>query len=457
MNIKTFSIGGIHPDENKLTHEAKTQVAALPKQAIFPLSQHIGAPAKPVVQKGDKVKVGTLIAEAGGFVSAPIFSSVSGSVLKIDTAIDATGYRKPVIIIKVEGDEWEETIDRSDKLETVEAHPELTPEEIVTRIKDAGVVGMGGACFPTFIKLTPPPTAKAECVIINAVECEPYITADYRLMMEHADEILIGLELLMKAAKVTKGYIGIETNKPAAIELLTQKCEEKFNIQSSIFNVEVVPLQQRYPQGGEKQLVDAVIRRQVPAPPAIPVNVGAIVQNVGTAFAVYEAVMKHKPLFERYTTVTGKKLANPGNFLVRMGTPMQDLIDACGGMPEGDNKLLAGGPMMGKALTSTEVPICKGTNSVTIISGEEARRREPQPCIRCAKCVLVCPMGLEPYLLAKLSEVKNWERCEREDIVNCIECGSCQYTCPAHRPLLDDIRQGKSTVMGIIRSRNAKK
>ena len=410
------------------------------KQAIFPLSQHIGAPAKPVVQKGDRVKVGTMIAEAGGFVSAPIFSSVSGTVAKIDTAIDATGYRKPAIYITVNGDDWENNIDRSDKLETVEAHPELTPEEIVNRIKNAGVVGMGGACFPTFIKLTPPPTAKAECVIINAVECEPYITADYRLMMEHADEILVGLELLMKGAKVTTGYIGIETNKMPAIELLTKKCAEKFG--GSAYNVEVVPLMQRYPQGGEKQLVDAVIRRQVPAPPAIPVNVGAIVQNVGTAFAVYEAVMKNKPLFERYTTVTGKKLQNPGNFLVRMGTPM---------------KLLAGGPMMGKALTSTEVPICKGTNSVTIISDEEARRKEPQACIRCAKCVGVCPMGLEPYLLAKLSDVKNWERAEREDIVSCIECGSCQFTCPAHRPLLDNIRQGKTTVMGIIRARAAKK
>ena len=455
MNARTFSIGGIHPEENKLTHEVATKVAALPKQAIFPLSQHIGAPAKPVVKKGDRVKVGTMIAEAGGFVSAPIFSSVSGTVAKIDTAIDATGYRKPAIYITVNGDEWEEKIDRSDKLETVEAHPELTPEEIVNRIKEAGVVGMGGACFPTFIKLTPPPTAKAECVIINAVECEPYITADFRLMMEHADEILIGLELLMVGAKVTTGYIGIETNKPAAIELLTQKCTEKFG--GSKYSVEVVPLKQRYPQGGEKQLVDAVIHRQVPAPPAIPVNVGAIVQNVGTAFAVYEAVMKRKPLFERYTTVTGKRLANPGNFLVRMGTPMQDLIDACGGMPEGDNKLLAGGPMMGKALTSTEVPICKGTNSVTIISDDEARRKEPQPCIRCAKCVSACPMGLEPYLLAKLSEVKNWERAEREDIASCIECGSCQFTCPAHRPLLDNIRQGKSTVMGIIRARAAKK
>ena len=454
MKSRTFRIGGVHPEENKLTHEVMTKVAPLPKKAIFPLSQHIGAPARPVVAKGDKVKVGTLIAEAGGFVSAPIYSSVSGTVFKVDTAIDATGYRKPVIIINVEGDEWEEGIDRSDKLELLADHPELTPEEIINRVKEAGVTGMGGAGFPTFIKLSPPPTAKAECVIINAVECEPYITADYRLMMEKADEILVGLELLMVAAKVTTGYIGIETNKPAAIELLTQKCAEKFN--GSKYNVEVVPLQQRYPQGGEKQLVDAVIRRQVPAPPAIPVNVGAIVQNVGTAFAVYEAVMKRKPLFERYTTVTGKKLQNPGNFLVRMGTPMQDLIDLCGGMPEGENKLLAGGPMMGKALTSTEVPICKGTNSVTVLSDEDARRKEAMPCIRCAKCVSACPMGLEPYLLATLSSLKNWERLEDEDITSCIECGSCQFTCPAHRPLLDNIRLGKSTVMGIIRSRAAK-
>lgn len=450
MKLKTFRIGGVHPEENKLTHEVATVVAELPKQAVFPLSQHIGAPAKPVVAKGDKVKVGTMIAEAGGFVSAPIFSSVSGTVFKIDDAIDATGYRKPSIIIKVEGDEWEPTIDRSDKLECMEDHPELTPEEIVERIKKAGVTGMGGAGFPTFIKLCPPPTAKAECVIINAVECEPYITADYRLMMEHADEILVGLDLLMKAVKVDKGYIGIEDNKPAAIALFEEKTANKPN-------VEIVPLAKKYPQGGEKQLVDAVIRRQVPAPPAIPVNVGAVVQNVGTAFAVYQAVMKNKPLFERYTTVTGKALAHPGNFLVRMGTPMSQLIDACGGLPEGDNKILAGGPMMGKALTSTEVPICKGTNSVTILTDADAHRKEAQPCIRCAKCVSACPMGLEPYLLATCSSKHMWERVEAEDITSCIECGSCQFTCPAHRPLLDNIRLGKTTVMGIIRSRNAKK
>ena len=247
MKLKTFSMGGVHPEENKITAEVATVVAPLPQQAIFPLSQHIGAPAKPVVNRGDKVKVGTLIAEANGFVSAPIYSSVSGTVLKVDTAIDATGYRKPAIYINVEGDEWEESIDRSETLETLDKHPELTPEEIVNRIKVAGVTGMGGAGFPTFIKLCPPPTAKAECVILNGVECEPYITSDYRLMMEHADEILVGLDLLMKGAKVERGYIGIEDNKPEAIKLFEQKTANDPRI-------EIVALAKKYPQGGEMLL-----------------------------------------------------------------------------------------------------------------------------------------------------------------------------------------------------------
>mgnify|MGYP002734313964 CR=1 FL=1 len=449
MKLFTFRIGGVHPEENKLTADIATVQAELPKVAVFPTSQHIGAPAKPVVQRGDKVKVGTLIAEAGGFVSAPIYSSVSGTVAKVDTLIDASGYRKPAIYINVEGDEWEESIDRSDKLETLKDHPELTPEEIINRVKEAGVTGMGGAGFPTFIKLTPPPTAKAECVILNGVECEPYITSDYRLMMEHADEILVGLDLLMKAAKVDRGHIGIEENKPEAIKLLTEKAADDPR-------VTIVPLAQKYPQGGEKQLVDAVIRRQVPAPPAIPVNVGAIVQNVGTAFAVYQAVMKHKPLFERYTTVTGKLVKNPGNFLVRMGTPFQQLIDACGGLPECDNKVLAGGPMMGKSVLTLDVPVCKGTNSITVLSGDDAHRKPAEPCIRCGKCVDACPMGLEPYLLATLSTVKDYERLEREDVTSCISCGSCQFTCPAHRPILDNILQGKGAVMGIIKARAKK-
>lgn len=450
LKVKTFRIGGVHPDENKLSNDAVTQPAPLPKQAIFPMSQHIGAPAKPIVAKGDKVKVGTMIAEANGFVSAPIYSSVSGTVFKVDNAIDASGYLKPAIIINVEGDDWEESIDRSDKLEKLEDHPELTPEEIVNRIKVAGVVGMGGACFPTFIKLCPPPTAKAECVIINGVECEPYITSDYRLMMEKSDQLIEGLKILMKGAKVDKGYIGIEDNKPAAIELLAEKV-------ANLPGIEVVPLAKKYPQGGEKQLVDAVIGRQVPAPPAIPVNVGAIVQNAGTAVAVYEAVMKNKPLFERYTTVTGKSLAKPSNFLVRMGTTFGELIDLCGGMPEGDNKVLAGGPMMGKAVNSLQVPVGKGQNSITILTDEDAHRKTPQPCIRCAKCVSACPMGLEPFLLATGSALKKWDMLEQEMITSCIECGSCQFTCPAHRPMLDNIRLGKQTVMGIIRGRAAKK
>ena len=448
MKIRTFRIGGIHPEENKLSNDAVTQQAPLPKVAIFPMSQHIGAPAKPVVKKGDKVKVGTLIAEAGGFVSANIYSSVSGTVLKVENAINASGYQQPAITITVEGDEWEDSIDRSDKLETLESHPEFTPEEIVNKIKKAGVVGMGGACFPTHIKLCPPPDAKAECVIINGVECEPYITSDYRLMIERSDELIEGVKILMAGAKVDKGYIGIENNKPTAIELLIRKLKEK-----NITNIEVVPLAKKYPQGGEKQLVDAVIGRQVPAPPAIPVNVGAIVQNAGTAVAVYEAVMKHKPLFERYTTVTGKKLKKPSNFLVRMGTTFGELIDLCGGLPEGDNKVLAGGPMMGKAVNSLDVPVGKGQNSITILTDEDAHRKAAQPCIRCAKCVSVCPMGLEPYLLAKGSELKKWELLENDMVTSCIECGSCQFTCPAHRPLLDNIRFGKQTVMGIIKSR----
>lgn len=446
MKIRTFSRGGVHPDECKLTAELATVVADLPNQAVFPLSQHIGAPAKPLVKKGDKVKVGTMIAEAGGYVSAPVYSSVSGTVWKVDSAIDATGYQKPAIIINVEGDEWEESIDRTDTLETVGAYPELTPEEIVARVQRAGVTGMGGAGFPTHVKLCPPPTAKAECVILNGVECEPYITSDYRLMMEHAAEIVEGLRLLMKAAKVDKGYIGIEDNKPQAIALLSE-------LTMADDHIEVVALAKKYPQGGEKQLVDAVIRRQVPAPPAIPVHVGAIVQNVGTAYAVYQAVMKNKPLFERYTTVTGKQIAHPGNFLVRMGTPFGQLIEKCGGLPEGSHKVLAGGPMMGKTVVSLDVPVCKGTNSITVLSGDDARRKAVQPCIRCGKCVDACPMGLEPYLLATLSANGLYERAEQECIVSCISCGSCQFTCPSHRPILDNILLGKAKVMEIIKSR----
>lgn len=448
--MKTFRIGGVHPAENKLSAAEPIKVAELPQIAVFPMGQHIGAPAKPIVKKGDKVKVGQMIAEATGFVSAPIFSSVSGTVQKVDTIVDASGYAKPAVYITVEGDEWAEGIDRSDVLVTLKDKPELTGKDIIEKIQNAGIVGMGGACFPCHVKLMPPPGSKPEWVIINAVECEPYLTADHRLMLEKADQILVGVSLLMKAANVNKGYIGIESNKPDAIKLMSDKAV-------SYGNIEVVPLKVKYPQGGEKQLIDAVVGRQVPAPPALPVGVGAIIQNVGTAYAVYEAVMKNKPLFERIVTVTGKSLKQPSNFLVRMGTPMSQLIDACGGLPEDTGKVIGGGPMMGKALMNIEIPICKGSSGVLIMNDKEASRNEPQPCIRCAKCVGACPMGLEPYLLSRCSSLGMWEKVEHEDIVSCIECGSCQFTCPSNRPLLDYIRLGKSTVMGIIRERNTKK
>ncbi len=448
--MKTFHIGGVHPAENKLSAGSPIREAALPKQAVFSMFQHIGAPAKPVVQKGDMVKVGTLLAEAGGFVSAPIYSSVSGKVNKIDAVLDASGTRRMAIIVDVEGDEWEESIDRSKDLVRLSDRPELDAKTIVEKIKNAGIVGLGGATFPCHVKLTPPPGCKAECVIINAVECEPYLTADHRLMLEHPDEILVGVDLIMKAVNVTKGYVGIENNKPDAIKLMTEKAKQYPNI-------EIVPLKVKYPQGGEKQLIDAVIGRQVPAPPAIPINVGAVVQNVGTAYAIYEAVMKNKPLIDRIITVTGKSVKNPSNLLARLGTPFQQLIDECGGLPEDTGKIIGGGPMMGKALLSLDVPMTKGSSGLLLMNEKEARRSEPQPCIRCAKCVSACPMGLEPFLLSKVAAMEEWEMAEKNDIVSCIECGSCQFTCPSKRPLLDMIRVGKTTVMGIIKSRAAAK
>lgn len=448
--MKTFKIGGVHPAENKLSAASPIREAALPKQAVFSMFQHIGAPAKPIVKKGDVVKVGTMIAEAGGFVSAPVHSSVSGTVSKVDVVIDASGTRRQAIFVDVNGDEWEDAIDRTPELVRLSDRPELDAATIINKVKEAGIVGLGGATFPCHVKLSPPPGSKAECVIINAVECEPYLTADHRLMLEHPEEILVGVSLIMKAVSVEKGYIGIENNKPDAIRLMTEKAQ-------AYPNIEIVPLKVKYPQGGEKQLIDAVIGRQVPAPPAIPISVGAVVQNVGTAFAIYQAVMKNKPLVDRIITVTGKSVSNPSNLLARLGTPFQQLIDECGGLPEDSGKIIGGGPMMGKALLNLDVPMTKGSSGLLIMRNDEAKRAEPDPCIRCVKCVSACPMGLEPYLLATLSDKQEWEMAEGNDIVSCIECGSCQFTCPSHRPLLDNIRVGKTTVMGIIRSRAAKK
>ena len=440
--MRTFRIGGIHPPENKLSAGKKITALAAPKQVIIPLSQHIGAPAQAVVKKGDMVKVGTLLAKAGGFVSANIHSSVSGKVNKIDNAIDASGYQRPAVFIDVEGDEWEETIDRS---EALVKECNLSAKEIIDKIAAAGVVGMGGATFPTQVKLMPPPGSKAEIVIVNAVECEPYLTADHSLMLAKGEQILVGVTILMKAVGVNRAVIGIENNKPDAIAHM-----QKLAVQYP--GVEIMPLKVKYPQGGEKQLIDAVIGKQVKSG-ALPISAGAIVQNVGTVYAVYEAVQKNKPLFERVVTVTGKAVKEPSNFLVRMGTPISVLIEAAGGMPENTGKIIGGGPMMGKALISAEVPVCKGSSGILLMTKEESVRKPMHDCIRCAKCVSACPMGLNPAFLMKATVYQNWEMAEKENIQDCIECGSCSYTCPAYRPLLDNIRVGKAKVMGIIRAR----
>ena len=441
--LRTFSLGGIHPKENKLSAGVKIVPAPLPKEVIIPLGMHIGAPATACVAKGDEVKVGTLIAKNSGFVSANIYSSVAGKVTKIDSVFDASGYKKPAIIISVaDEDVWEESIDRS--LELVR-ECSLDAKAIIDKINEAGIVGLGGATFPTHVKLSPPPGSKAEVLIINAVECEPYLTSDHQLMLEHGEEILVGCTILMKALSVDKCIIGVENNKPDAIKHLSGLCAQYKGI-------EVMPLKVQYPQGGEKQLIDAVLSKQVKSG-ALPISTGAVVQNVGTIYAVYEAIQKNKPLIERVVTVTGKSLDKPANYLARIGTPLKTLIEASGGIPENTGKIIGGGPMMGKALLSADLPVTKGTSGILLISQEESVRKPMRACIRCAKCVNVCPMGLNPTFLMVDTQQQDWERAERGHIVDCIECGSCSFTCPSNRPLLDFIRMGKQQVMGIIRNR----
>ncbi len=441
--LRTFSLGGIHPKENKLSAGIKIVPAPLPKEVIIPLGMHIGAPATACVAKGDEVKVGTLIAKSSGFVSANIYSSVAGKVTKIDSVFDASGYKKPAIIISVaEEDVWEESIDRSPELVR---ECSLDAKAIIDKINEAGIVGLGGATFPTHVKLSPPPGSKAEVLIINAVECEPYLTSDHQLMLEHGEEILVGCTILMKALSVDKCIIGVENNKPDAIKHLSELCAQYKGI-------EVMPLKVQYPQGGEKQLIDAVLSKQVKSG-ALPISTGAVVQNVGTIYAVYEAIQKNKPLLERVVTVTGKSLDKPANYLARIGTPLKTLIEASGGIPENTGKIIGGGPMMGKALLSADLPVTKGTSGILLISQEESVRKPMRACIRCAKCVNVCPMGLNPTFLMVDTQQQDWERAERGHIVDCIECGSCSFTCPSNRPLLDFIRMGKQQVMGIIRNR----
>lgn len=440
--LKTFRLGGIHPKERKISARKAIQPIAVPKQVVIPMSQHIGAPCQPIVKKGDKLKVGTQIGKSVGYVSANIHSSVSGTVLKIDKALDSSGYKRDAVFINCEGDEWEETIDRS---ETIIRECNLSSKEILSKIEKAGIVGMGGATFPSHVKLTPPPGTKPEILIINGVECEPYLTSDHALMIEKCEEILVGTTIVMKALNVSKAIIGIENNKKDAISQFKKFYKEYPNI-------EIQELKVQYPQGGEKQLIDAVLNRQVPSG-ALPISVGAVVQNVGTVFAIYEAVQKNKPLIERVVTITGDHVSKPSNFLSRIGIPLNNLIEEAGGLPNETGKIVSGGPMMGKALASIDIPITKGTSGVLIIPTLAAKRKEMRDCIKCTKCITVCPMGLNPTLLMNLTEYEVWDKAELNHITDCIECGSCSFTCPSHRPLLDYIKLGKGKVNTIIRTR----
>jgi electron transport complex protein RnfC len=443
MSLKTFSRGGVHPHEHKLSSGKAIVELPPPEVAVIPVSQHLGAPAKVIVERGQQVKVGQLIAQAEGFVSTNIHSSVSGKVLKVDKFMDSSGYRKMAVQIQVEGDRWIETIDRSDDLVR---NSVLPAEDIRKKMLEAGIVGLGGATFPSHVKLMVPKGKTAEYLIINGVECEPYLTADHALMMEHTEEVFSGIQLLMKGLGVQKAIIGIENNKPDAIEKMKQMAQGS--------RVTVQGLKVKYPQGGEKQLVQALLKREVPSG-GLPIDVGVVVFNVGTAMAAYEAVMKNRPLIDRVVTVTGKSLEKPSNFRVRIGTPVSTLIEKAGGLPDDTAKIINGGPMMGKALSTIDIPIVKGSSGILLISNSEARRKEVKPCIRCTKCVTVCPMGLEPYLLMTLSEKSLFERMEPEKVMDCIECGSCSFTCPSSRPLLDYIRLGKAEVGKIMRARKA--
>jgi electron transport complex protein RnfC len=440
--LKTFQKGGIHPPDNKLTAHQPIQQLPVPPLVAILLSQHMGNPAKALVAKGDEVSTGQLIARGEGFLSGNIHASVSGKVAKIDEVQDISGYKRQAIFIDTSGDKWEESV----KVDgTLDKEIRLDGAGIINKINEAGIVGLGGATFPTHVKLTIPRGKKATCLIINGVECEPYLTSDHALMLEKGEEIMVGIQLLMKALNVNRACIGIENNKPDAIQHMQR-------LASDYQGITVNALKVKYPQGGEKQLIKAITGREVPSG-GLPVDVGVVVFNVATVFAVYEAVQKNKPLIERIVTVTGKNVRQPSNFRVRIGTPIYALIEAAGGLPENTGKVIVGGPMMGKALGDTQVPVSKGTSGILIVPEEESSRLHIAPCIRCARCVSVCPMGLEPYLLMPLSQQNNFDRLEAEHVMDCVECGSCSYICPASRPLLDFIRLGKSNVGKIIRTR----
>ncbi len=436
----TFS-GGYHPPDGK-SYSEKMPIEKMPspKIAAIHLHQHIGAPSKAIVNIGDEVKVGQPISEAGGFVSAPVHASVSGKVKAIAKIADAAGNKTDAVIIESDGrDELFPGVgEKSD-------YSQFTADEIKKKIAASGITGMGGARFPTHVKLSPPAEKKINHIILNGVECEPYLTADDRLMQESPDTIIEGLKLMMKVTGAEKGIIGIEKNKPESIRIMKEKT-------ASMHDIKVIDLEVKYPQGGEKQLISAAIGKEVPSG-GLPMDVGVVVSNVGTANAVYEAVALNKPYYERVVSVTGESITNPKNLLVRIGTPTSELIEYCGGVKEDVYKVVNGGPMMGAAMYSMEAPVHKGTSGILCLSKENAAVYEEQPCISCGKCVSVCPLRLVPTEIQMNVQFKKYEEAEKLGILDCMLCGTCAYVCPAKRNLVHYFNIGKAKIAEMKRKK----
>ena len=433
MGTATFK-GGIHPsDKKELAAYAPITDAKIPKIVIIPLSQHIGAPCNAVVTIGQEVKKGQVVGEPSAFVSSPVHSSVSGKVVAIGEFPNAMGRMVNSVVIENDGkEEWTALKDNPNYMS-------LSPEELREKVKAAGIVGMGGAAFPTSVKLSPPKEKKIDAVLINGAECEPYLTADYRLMIEKPKEVVEGLKVLMKILGVQKGYIGIEDNKPEAIAKMQEAAAGDASI--SVITCEV-----KYPQGAEKMLIKSVLGREVP-PRALPMDVGVVVQNVGTALAIFEAARYGKPLIERVVTVTGEGISQPKNLMVRIGTKVGDLIDECGGFSKGVGKVISGGPMMGFALSSLDIAVTKGTSGILVMPEEIVAHAEDfGPCIRCSRCIDICPMGLMPSMLSVLSEKGFYEEAKEYNLFDCFECGSCAFVCPSKRPIVQLVRLAKSMV-----------
>ena len=449
MKRITFSIGGVHPQDCKLAKDRPIEELPLPKTLFVSMAQHLGAPAKPLVAVGDKVLTGQVIAEPGGFISAFVHSPASGTVKSIAPRADIAGRSVTHIEIEVEGDEWAPGIDTSDTLVT------SIPEDramMLDRIKNCGVVGLGGATFPTHVKLNPAPgSPAAEALLINGAECEPFLTSDYRLMLERPKEIIIGAAIMQKILGGPKCFICIEDNKPEAIKVMSAALKEL-----GFGNMVVQPLLKKYPQGGEKQLIQAVMRREVGSG-ALPISVGAVVQNITTSFAVYEAVQKNKPLISNVLTVTGDCLPveKQHNYKFRIGIPLSYIAEYAGGVPAEAAKIVSGGPMMGRAIANLDAATVKGSSSLLYFKESTTRRWTESACIRCGRCSEACPMGLEPFLLNRLYKAGLADELEKNAVQDCIECGCCLYSCPAGIPLLDNVRQAKLQVMGIMRARAA--